>query len=65
MILAGKEMNKLGRPVVLDPVAAGGRAFEREVAAELLKEVKFSSIRGNASEIRYLADSRPPEVVWM
>ena len=24
MILAGKEMNKLGRPVVLDPVAAGG-----------------------------------------
>ena len=55
MILAGKEMNKLGRPVVLDPVAAGGTSLRREVAAELLKEVKFSSIRGNASEIRYLA----------
>lgn len=55
MILAGKEMNKLDRPVVLDPVAAGGTSLRREVAAELLKEVKFSSIRGNASEIRYLA----------
>ncbi len=39
MILAGKEMNKLGRPVVLDPVAAGGTSLRREVAAELLKEV--------------------------
>ena len=55
MILAGREMNQLGRPVVLDPVAAGGTSLRREVAAELLKEVKFSSIRGNASEIRYLA----------
>ena len=55
MILAGREMNQLGRPVVLDPVAAGGTSLRREMAAELLKEVKFSSIRGNASEIRYLA----------
>ena len=52
MILAGREMNQLGRPVVLDPVAAGGTSLRREMAAELLKEAKRI---GNASEIRYLA----------
>lgn len=55
MILAGKEANRLGIPVLLDPVAAGGTQLRRDASAELLKDVKFSVIRGNASEIRYLA----------
>jgi len=55
MVLAGKQANRLGIPVVLDPVAAGGTALRRELAAQLLGEVRFTAIRGNASEIRALA----------
>lgn len=55
MILAGKKANELGIPVVLDPVAAGGTALRRRLSAKLLEEVRFSVIRGNASEIRALA----------
>ena len=55
MILAGKEANRLGKPVILDPVGAGGTQLRRDVAKRLLEEVHFTAIRGNASEIRYLA----------
>lgn len=55
MILAGRRANELGIPVVLDPVAAGGTALRRQLSAKLLEEVRFSAIRGNASEIRALA----------
>lgn len=56
MCLAGKRANALGIPVVLDPVAAGGTALRQTLSARLLSEVRFSAIRGNASEIRALAD---------
>lgn len=55
MILAGRQANALGIPVVLDPVAAGGTRLRRKTAELLLKEIHFSVIRGNASEIRSLA----------
>jgi len=55
MILAGKAANRLGKPVVLDPVGAGGTQLRREAVKRLLEEVHFTVIRGNASEIRYLA----------
>ena len=55
MVLAGKEANRLGKPVILDPVGAGGTKLRRDAAKRLLEEVQFAVIRGNASEIRYLA----------
>ena len=55
MILAGKEANRLGKPVILDPVGAGGTQLRRNAVKRLLDEVHFTAIRGNASEIRYLA----------
>lgn len=55
MILAGKEANDLGKPVILDPVGAGGTQLRRDAVKRLLEEVHFTAIRGNASEIRYLA----------
>ncbi|MGN0159436.1 MAG: hydroxyethylthiazole kinase [Brotaphodocola sp.] len=55
MILAGKKANELCTPVVFDPVGAGATTLRRESSARLLKEVKFAAIRGNASEIRALA----------
>lgn len=55
MLLAGKEANRLGIPVILDPVGAGGTRFRRDTVKRLLAEVHIAVIRGNASEIRYLA----------
>lgn len=55
MILAGREANRLGRPVILDPVGAGGTQLRRDTVKRLLEEVHFAVIRGNASEIRYLS----------
>lgn len=48
MILAGKEANDLGKPVILDPVGAGGTQLRRDAAKRLLEEVHFTAIRGNA-----------------
>lgn len=54
MILAGKRSNQLGHPVLLDPVGAGASRFRTETANRLLKEIHFSAIRGNISEIKTL-----------
>lgn len=55
MLIAGKVANKLGIPIVLDPVAVGATAFRKEVNMTLLEELSLSIIRGNASEIMTLA----------
>lgn len=54
MILAGKRANNLGHPVIFDPVGAGASTFRTQTAVKLLKEVNFSVIRGNISEIMTL-----------
>lgn len=55
MILAGKKANELFHPVVLDPVGAGASTLRTKTAMDLVKQVKFSVIRGNISEIKTLA----------
>lgn len=52
MIAAGQKANALGHPVILDPVGAGASKLRTETTFRLLKEVKFSVIRGNISEIK-------------
>lgn len=55
MLIAGKRSNELNHPVVLDPVGAGASRLRTETAMQLLREIKFSVIRGNISEIKTLA----------
>ena len=55
MLLAGKKANQLGHPVVLDPVGAGASQLRTDTAFRLLREVQFTVIRGNISEIKTLA----------
>ncbi len=55
MVATGKASNEANVPVVLDPVAVGGTALRRNTAKLLLEQVRFTAIRGNASEIRHLA----------
>lgn len=54
MILAGKRSNQLGHPVLLDPVGVGASILRTETAKQLLREIRFSVIRGNISEIKTL-----------
>ena len=51
---AGREANRLNRPVIFDPVGIGASPYRTETALSLLKEVKPTVIRGNASELGVL-----------
>ncbi len=55
MLIAGKQANTLGHPVVLDPVGVGASKLRMDTALRLLDEVKFTVIKGNISEIKALA----------
>lgn len=56
MILAGKKANFLGHPVVLDPVGVGTSSFRAQGLKKILNEVHVSVVRGNLSEIKFLAN---------
>lgn len=55
MIAAGKSANAKGIPVVFDPVGAGASKLRNDTAASIISEVKLAVIRGNISEIRFIA----------
>lgn len=55
MLVAGKEANRLHRPVILDPVAAGATSLRLDAVHQLINEIQFTAIRGNASEIKAIA----------
>ncbi len=55
MVAAGKRANELGIPVVLDPVGAGASALRNATVKTLLEQVRMNIIRGNISEVGFLA----------
>lgn len=55
MIASGKKANELNIPVVFDPVGAGASAFRNETTKRILEEVKINVLRGNMSEIKFIA----------
>ncbi|MDQ3317511.1 MAG: hydroxyethylthiazole kinase [Actinomycetota bacterium] len=55
MVLAGREANRRGIPIVLDPVGAGATRFRTETPERLLAEISFAAVCGNAGEISTLA----------
>lgn len=55
MLAAGKRSNALGHVTVLDRVGAGASEFRNNTISRLLKNVKFTVIKGNASEIKSVA----------
>jgi len=54
LLRAGKEANRLGHPVILDPVGVGSSSMRRNAGRQLLEQVRFAAIRGNATEITTL-----------
>jgi hydroxyethylthiazole kinase len=67
MLLAGKEANARGVPVVLDPVGVGATAYRTETAQQILAEVRVDVLRANQGETATLlgvaADMRGVESI--
>ncbi|GAB6137003.1 hydroxyethylthiazole kinase [Halanaerobaculum tunisiense] len=55
MLRAGKKANKLGIPVIFDPVGVGATELRTNVALDLLEKIEFAAIKGNKGEITVLA----------
>lgn len=55
LLMAGKIANEEQKPVVFDPVGAGATSYRNNTAAQIIKEVKLSLVRGNYGEISFLA----------
>lgn len=55
MILAGKKANALNIPVVFDPVGAGASGYRNETVERIIDEVKLTVLRGNLSEVAFVA----------
>lgn len=54
LLRAGREANRLGHPVILDPVGIGSSAMRRRAGRQLLEQVRFAAIRANTAEISTL-----------
>lgn len=57
MLVAGKEANTLGIPVVFDPVGNGATPYRTETASKIVGEVKLAVLRGNGGEVGVLAQA--------
>ena len=53
-IKAGKMANKLGKPVILDPVGVFASKARSELTNRILNEVKVDVVKGNVAEIKYI-----------
>lgn len=51
MLLAGEKANKLGIPVILDPVGVGATTYRKETVRYLLENIHFAVIRCNLGEL--------------
>lgn len=52
MLKAGRMANKLGHPVVLDPVGAGASTMRNDAVRILLEALQIQAVRGNISEMK-------------
>lgn len=55
MFEAGKRANEHGVPVVFDPVGVGASALRGKTAEKIMSHIKLSVLRGNLSEISFVA----------
>jgi hydroxyethylthiazole kinase len=55
MLLAGIQANKVGRPVLFDPVGVAASKFRIESCKRILSLLRLTAIRGNQAEIGTLA----------
>lgn len=64
MLLAGHTANRLGRPVVLDPVGAGASHLRTETALRLLREVSSQSSGATSPRSGRWRQAAAPRKAW-
>ena len=55
MIAAGRRANDREIPVIFDPVGAGVSTLRNRTIEQILSQVKISILRGNLSEVAFVA----------
>ena len=55
MLLAGRQANSLGKPVVFDPVGVTASRFRFDSALRIVSELRLAVIKGNRAEVGRLA----------
>jgi len=55
MLSSAKKANELGVPIVFDPVGAGASTLRNKTTQLILKNIKISVLRGNMSELSFIA----------
>lgn len=58
MLVAGKQANQSGIPIVLDPVGAGATRLRTDSSHRLMQELKIAIVRGNLAEVATLAGQK-------
>lgn len=58
MLIAGKMANERSIPVVLDPVGVAATTFRQQSIEKLIKEIRFTAIKGNAGEMAYFVNEK-------
>lgn len=58
MLASGRRANERGIPVILDPVGVGASRFRNEATMLILNQVHLSVIRGNLSELSFIAGKK-------
>lgn len=56
MLEIAKIANKVGTPVIFDPVAVGASDFRKQFCKQFTEEIDIAVIKGNASEVLALID---------
>lgn len=57
MLASGRAANRLGLPILLDPVGVGASRLRTETALKIISELSLTAIRMNRSELMSLAAS--------
>ncbi|KAJ3346510.1 hypothetical protein HDU83_002909 [Entophlyctis luteolus] len=57
MHIAGGAANKLGIPVIMDPVGAGATVLRQRTCVDLVTKIHTNIVKGNAGEISFLASA--------
>ncbi|CVI72020.1 Hydroxyethylthiazole kinase [Clostridiales bacterium CHKCI001] len=60
MIRAGRVANQRGIPVILDPVGVRASYLRKQTVWDILNQVQVAVIRGNRSEIAWVAEEEMP-----
>ncbi len=55
MLASGRKANELNIPIIFDPVGAGASRFRDDTTKAILAQLKLSVLRGNLSEVSFVA----------